>query len=103
MTLTFTLGRRVGVRATAGPWTALVEAGSDHEGGLLASAKASKRVDLPMARSDEVTVLGIHAANGQHSRWLWFGVAGQRQISGWRVAWWLPGRRDSHAEIPVAS
>lgn len=85
-------------KASVGDWSVHVSVGDDFEGGLAATAKVARLVRSAL-RSDEVTWCGVHAANGKHARWVWFGVAGQRLVRGWRVAWWLPGRRDLRAEL----
>ncbi len=99
MNLHVAIGKRPSLKIGVGDWSAQVEAGSDFEGGSLATAKIT-RVVRRFGRADELTWLGFHAANGKHSRWVWFGPAGQRMIGNWRVAWWLPKRRDIRAEIP---
>jgi hypothetical protein len=95
-----TIGKRMSAKVRVGDWAAHVDAGDDFEGGLTATAKIT-RVRRSAIRSDEVTWLGVHAANGKHSRWVWFGVAGQRMVRGWRIAWWLPKRRDPGSEMPL--
>jgi hypothetical protein len=96
-----TIGTRMSVKMRVGDWSVMADAGDDYEGGLTASAKITRvRRWSSMARVDELTWLGVHAANGKHSRWMWYGVAGQRMVRGWRVAWWLPKRHDSSDELP---
>jgi hypothetical protein len=93
------LGRRCRLQVSTTDWVVELDGGDDWEGGLTATACISRYVRL-FGRSDLKKWLGVHAANGKHSRWVWFDVAGQRQIGQWRVAWWLPNRRDPASEIP---